>query len=67
MLEQLSELKIIMENQEFDKYNLSDDDFSSDSAGSSTMFKIMSVLVIVTVGFGANFRSYAWCIFCSPS
>lgn len=56
MLEQLSELKTIMENQEFDKYNLSDDDFSSNSAGSSTMFKIMSVLVIFTVILEANFR-----------
>jgi hypothetical protein len=49
MLEQLSELKSIMENQEFDKYNLSDDDFDQSSMGSSFMFKIMSVLVILTV------------------
>lgn len=50
MLEQLSELKTIMENQEFDKYNLSEDDFAGDSAvGSSFSFKIMSVFVIFTV------------------
>jgi hypothetical protein len=52
MLEQLSELKMIMESQEFDKYNLSDDDFDQGSVGSSFMFKIMSVLVILTVRNG---------------
>ena len=49
MLEQLSELKSIMENQEFDKYNLSDEDMMGPSGGSSTGFKMMSIFVIITV------------------
>lgn len=49
MLEQLSELKSIIESQEFEKYNISDEDLENDSVGSSFSFKLTSFFVIVLV------------------
>ena len=49
MLEQLSELKSIIENQEFEKYNISDEDLDDSSVGTTLTFKVTSVFIILLV------------------
>ena len=64
MLEQLSELKSIIENQEFEKYNISDEDLEDSSVGTTLTFKFTSVFIILLVIFILIFKfiGYLSCI-----